>query len=190
MTFRYLLCIAASVAILSCSSHAERSFKREVARLTSYMSQHPHLLTSRQILKDGKETYVYYVLKVERFQANDSVETTFLSAVGYRGSITISCSLADNSGSGDVAYDAIDFARTLGAATRGNKGFSTADMALGNGDFSPSPETVAVYLTYSYEKGRWIFKDLSLGGAPELLLEDLEQLPQNRPFRQAIGTES
>ena len=187
--FRYFLCIAAIAALLSCSSHAERSFKREVSRLTAYMSKHPHLLTSRKILKDGKETHVYYVLKVERFQANDSVERTFLSDVPYGGSITILCSVADNSGRGDVASDTIDFAKSLGAEGTKDKGFSTTDLALRNGDFSPSPETLAVYLKYLYEKDRWSYKGLSLGGAPELLLVDLQQLPQNKPFRQAIGME-
>lgn len=190
MNSKRLLLPILTLVLISCSSHAERSFKQEVSRLTSYMSQQPHLLTSRKILQDGNEIHVYYVLKVERVQFDDSVERTFLSDVPYRGSVTISCSIVDNSASGDVTADTIDFAKGSGPESRGNKGYSTVDMALRNGDFASPSETLAVYLRYSYEKDRWICKSLSLGGAPELLLVDLQQLPQNRPFRQAIGMES
>ena len=102
----------------------------------------------------------------------------------------MSCSVLDNSGSGDVSSDIVDFAKTLGPENKENMGFSTLDLALKNGDFSAAPEALALYVKYSYANDKWVFKGLSTGAAPELLLVDLQQLPQNKPFRQAIGMES
>ena len=187
---RSALCIAASVALFSCSSQAERGFKGTVSRLSSYLSQQPHLLTSRKITKDGQTMHVYYALKVHSFQLDYSVERTFLADVPYQGFITVSCTVMDNSDSGDVSSDMFDFAKTLEPESKENKGFSTLDLALRNGDFSAVPEALALYVKYAYVNDKWILKGLSTGAAPGLLLADLEQLPQNKPFRQAIGMES
>ena len=187
MNSKRLLLPILTLALVSCSSPAERTFKQMVSQLDTYLTQKPCLLTSRKILKDGQESYVYYALKLDKHDIDSGLEKTFVATSTHRGYIRISCTAFDNSSSGDVSPDTIS-ATEKGASEHDKpEGFSTTDLALKSASFSPTTRTFSIYVDYTYQEGGWVCKAMSGGATPELLINDLQHLPQNRPFREAIG---
>jgi len=176
-----------ALALVSCSSQAERAFKQVVSQLDTYLAQKPCLLTSKKIVKDGQESYVYYALKLDKYEIEFGVEGTSVAMSPHIGYIRISCTALDNSSSGDVSADTISTTQKGGSEPARREGFSTTDMALKNTAFSPDARTFSIYVDYTYQGSGWVCKTMSGGATPELLINDLQHLPQNKPFREAIG---
>jgi hypothetical protein len=186
--FRTLLAVTGCL-IVSCSSGAEDSFEKIVARVDKYFSGTPSLLTSNKVTKDGQQSYVYYVLKIDKYNLSYDVKNTYSAASPYSAYIRLSSKVSDNIKSGDLILDTSEFSVISEIAAAEASGFSTTSMALANNDFSQNDKSVTLIMRYSYQGDNWTYRNMTAGGASESLIRDLESFPQNKEFREAIGME-
>ena len=70
---------------------------------------------------------------------------------------------------------------------RESAGFSTTDLALLNSDFSTDSQKLAIIIRYYYQNDYWHYNDLTIVYSPAYFTKDLENFPQNKAFREAIG---
>ena len=187
MKYHHTLLIAICCLIVSCSSQADTSFEKIVTRVDKYLSGQPCLLTSAEITKDGQQAYAYYALKIIDYNLSGDVENTYSADSPYSASISVSCTVSDNTKGGDLVPNASGFGTTSEIAASEASGFSTTTMALGNNDFSSHGKAVTFIIRYSYRGGKWIYSSMAAGGVPESLISDLESFPQNKSFRDAVG---
>ena len=158
-----------------------------MTRLDKYFSGQPCLLTSTRIVKDGEQAYAYYALKIIRYNLSYDVRGTYSTGSAYSGSINLSCNVVDNTRSGDLVVDPSELRVSSAIPASEASGFSTTSLALANNNFSSNNKTETLIIRYSYQGGNWTYCGMAAGGAPELLIRDLESLSQNKEFREAVG---
>ena len=189
MKYCQTLLVAACLMIVGCSSAAEDSFEKIVARVDYYFAGQPLLLTSAKITKDVEQAYAYYALKIDKFNLSYDVNKAYSLVSPYNAFINLSCEVANNAKSGDQILDISEIKVASEIYNAEATGFSTTSLALANNNFSSDRKSVTFILRYAYQDNHWTYEGMTVGGTSESLIDDLESFSQNKPFREAVGME-
>lgn len=190
MNYRQPIFAIICLILLSCSSAAKNEFQTIIARVNKYLSERPTILTSNRIIRDGQITYAYYALKLTKFNLSYDISKTYSSSSDYEGFIIISCNTLDNAWGGDLTAGIAGLGVGAEAIANQASGFSTTAMALNNTDFSSTDKPLTIIVRYSWTPDKWNLTNISCGGMPDSLINDLQTFPQNKQFRQAVAMES
>lgn len=133
-------------------------------------------------MKDGENVDLYYGIKIVDYELSGQV--TRLAA--EKAFISVSCTALNNATSGDIKYEAYQFALEEEKVHEEGVGFSTASAALHNPSFLVECK-LSFILKYMYRGSDWVFDRLYVGYGPEAFDDALRRFPQNEHFRKAVG---
>jgi hypothetical protein len=173
--------------VLSCGSDAELKFEKITSRLDAYLTKQPVLLTSNKTIKDNQDIYAYFALKIIGYELSHDVSRTFSKTISRKAFVEISCEVKENSKNGDVVSNITELKMSHLNNYRESSGFSTTDLALLNSDFSHDSQKLTIRVTYFYQNDYWHYNDLAVSSTSAYFTQDLENFPQNKAFREAIG---